>query len=1133
MNVYDGPNTLISSIIGQISGSQNDLSFTSTHPSGALTFRFVSDGSDTFPGWSADITCGIATSDCGVSFYDSGGSGGRYSNDQFLVNTFYPDNPGELVTATFNDFRTENGNDELYIFDGPNRFTTLLGIYSGNTNPPSFTSSDPSGALTFVFISDESTRSRGWDVDITCFNPLSSCGSIFYDDGGPSGNYSNNQNDVTTTFFPDSPGDAVTATFTSFRIRNNGDTLDVYDGPDATYPLLATLLGNLNGALPEFTSSDPSGALTFVFNSNGSGRREGWVANITCSTPPCDLTIIDIPNGASCNPLYNELTVSDNIVFSENFDDLGTPFGWSIINAFRNTQWSVGNTSNAGGDPNEFILAYLRNNRNRDDTWSLTSPSLSINGYTSLQLSYYQFLEDSDFENYPYSIFVETSVDAGAWVTQIAITPNGDVGPNITNIDLSALTGNTLQIRFRMTGMPYGFVAWAIDNILITGDGSTSAAPITWSPITNLYTDSSLTTSYTGGFTDTVYANPSSTQTYTATNTSSGCEDTIIVARDSNTWNGSSSGDANDWNQPGNWSHNAVPTATDCVIIPNISNNPTIYAGNDGNALNLTIEAGAILTQQPNSTLTIVNAINVESSGTYNLQDSASLIQIDDVANTVNGTFTMDRIANIRSNDYVYWSSPVTNFNIENVSPDTPNGFKYQWLPFVNRVPISPAVPLNYGEWERYNTGVMEVGKGYIIKGPTGQPSAPSPFTASFSGNPNNGLITQSILRGNYTDENGYLYRPYAGGAELLVTQDDDNWNLIGNPYPSAINATAFLELPANSNIYGTVYLWTHGTDISAGADDPFYQDYAYNYSDLDYLLYNASGSLIQNGFNGNIGAGQGFFVIMTDLVSPADPNTPNNPMETVTFNNDMRNNTFANNEFFRNSDTSDSDTNKSRIWLDYISANGTTNTTLIAYIDGATNGTDRMFDAIKLQGTGLNLYSLIDTKAYLIQGRQLPFEDTDIVPLGIEITESGIQTIAINAIEGLFDDANNQIFLEDLQSGLIHNLKNAPYTFTSEEGIIDDRFVLRYRNETLGIDDFDAASGIKVFEENEQIIIKSPYEPIGSVEVFDILGRSLFSNKLVNLNGITIATLKPEQRVLFFKIILTDGKQKITKIIF
>jgi hypothetical protein len=1111
MNVYDGPNTTVNSIIGQITGFQTGLSFTSTHPSGALTFLFVSDFSNTFPGWSADITCSVPASDCGISFYDTGGSGGNYSNDQFLFNTFYPDNPGDLVTATVNDFDVEDGYDYLYVIDGTDPFVPPIGVFTGTTIDASFTSTDPSGALTFVFISDFIGTSTGWDIDITCVDPTSSCGTIFYDDGGVSGNYSNGQTNATTTFFPDNLGDVVTATFVSFYTQNN-DILSVYDGPDATYPSLGDYEGT---TIPgPFTSTDASGALTFVFNSTNGNNQDGWAANITCSTPPspCVVVIRDIPNGASCNPLYTELTVSDNSVFSENFDALGTPAGWTIVNGRNNTQWFASSTSNAGGEPNEFVLAWLNGNRNRNDTWSLTSPSININGYTNLELSYYQFLADFDFANYPYSIFVETSIDAGAWVTQTAITPTGDVGPNIPNIDLSALSGNTLEIRFRMTGMPYGFFEWALDNILVTGDGPPSGAQITWSPTTDLYTDSSLTTPYTGGFADTVYANPSSTITYTATDASTSCTYDVDVVIDLKIWDGSAD---DDWMNPSNWSDNTIPTAADCVIIPVTGNDPVIYATDNGNGLNLTIRDGAILTQQSNSTLTIVNTINIENGGTYNMLDSASLIQTDNVANTVDGTFTMERITNIRQNDYVYWSSPVTTFNIENISPGTPNGFKYQWL---------PTVASGYGNWQGFNTGAMDVGKGYIARGPSGHPTTPSPLTAIFDGTPNNGDIVQPIARGTYIGAN-YDHQPYPGGDMLTVTSDDDNWNLIGNPYPSAINATSFLTLPANTNIEGFVYLWTHGTDIGTGNVDSFYEDYTYNYSVADYLTYNSSGTSTPTGFSGNIGSGQGFFVLMNDTATLS---------ETITFENNMRSNAYGNNQFYRNSNTTNEENeNVNRIWLDFITPSEATNTTLVAYVNGATNNADRMFDAIRTKGNGLNIYSLINEKTYIIQGRQLPFIDSDEVPVGVNISEAGIQTIAINTLQGLFHETEQNIYIEDLVSGTIHNLKNSPYSFVSESGTFNDRLILRYTNRSLGIDDFDSLNGIKVFEENEKIVVKSSYEPIESIEVYDLLGRTLYTNPSINLERFTISSLSPNTATLFLKIKLTNGKQKIAKIIF
>ena len=586
-------------------------------------------------------------------------------------------------------------------------------------------------------------------------------------------------------------------------------------------------------------------------------------------------------------------------------------------------------------------------------------------------------------------------------------------------------------------------------------------------------------------------------------------------------WNGTIGN--TDWATASNWIPNDfIPTATDCVIIPDTGGyDPVIDGTTNGLGYNLTIENGATLTQQSNSTLTITNTINVETGGTYNILNSASLIQTDNVANTVDGTFTMQRTTNIRINDYVYWSSPVTTFNVENISPLTPNGFLYEWNPSYDRPDGPPPnpVPNDYGRWE-LASGTMTQGKGYIVRGPTGHTATPSGYTATFNGTINNGNITADVSRGTYT---GF---GYGGPGNTNVTADDDNWNLIGNPYPSAISAIDFLKNTSNELIIeGSVYLWTHGTDIDIGNDDPFYEDYVYNYNVADYIAYNSSGTSSPSGFLGNIGAGQGFFVLMRDNLSAN---------ETITFENNMRSSAYTNNQFYRNQPNSENPSDViHRIWLDYISPSGQTNTTLVAYTDGATNGEDRMFDASTTTGNGLNIYSLIGQDTYLIQGRQVPFDDTDLVPIGINIEEAGSQTIAINTLQGLFDETAQTIYIEDLELGVIHDLRNSPYLFTSEAGIIEDRFILRYTNNALGIDEFDKLNGISVFENDERIVINSSYELIQSIRVFDVLGRNLFSKDAVNNNNFKITTITPQDQALFLKIELVNGQQKIAKIIF
>ena len=59
----------------------------------------------------------------------------------------------------------------------------------------------------------------------------------------------------------------------------------MYDGPNATFPLLGTYTGT---AIPPAVTANIAngGCLTFVFTSDGSGVRAGWDATVTCSPPP-------------------------------------------------------------------------------------------------------------------------------------------------------------------------------------------------------------------------------------------------------------------------------------------------------------------------------------------------------------------------------------------------------------------------------------------------------------------------------------------------------------------------------------------------------------------------------------------------------------------------------------------------------------------------------------------------------------------------------------------------------------------------------------------------------------------------------------------------------------------------------
>ncbi|HRX96166.1 MAG TPA: PKD domain-containing protein [Bacteroidales bacterium] len=116
-----------------------------------------------------NITNGTVTT-CMGNFYDSGGPTGSYSNNETFVETFYPSTSGSMMRFNFSSFSIESGWDYLYIYNGENTSSPLMGTYTGSSSPGTVTASNTSGALTFRFTSDGSVTSSGWIASIECYN---------------------------------------------------------------------------------------------------------------------------------------------------------------------------------------------------------------------------------------------------------------------------------------------------------------------------------------------------------------------------------------------------------------------------------------------------------------------------------------------------------------------------------------------------------------------------------------------------------------------------------------------------------------------------------------------------------------------------------------------------------------------------------------------------------------------------------------------------------------------------------------------------------------------------------------------------------------------------------------------------
>lgn len=579
---------------------------------------------------------------------------------------------------------------------------------------------------------------------------------------------------------------------------------------------------------------------------------------------------------------------------------------------------------------------------------------------------------------------------------------------------------------------------------------------------------------------------------------------TVKIIDTSVTWNGTNWVDINNII--------AIPSLSKTAILS--SNNYTTSSGSF-DACTIQVNPGRALTIASNTFVKIQNEL--ANSGTVTIKDSGSLVQVSDDPSIINtGNITYERnYTGIDLYDYTYWSSPVADQNLLLLSPETKLDKFFSFDAAIN-------------DWQVENPSstTMEVGKGYIIRSKpyTGTGVPPGFFTNTFRGIPNNGVIPVPI---------------YWKTGDALGTS-----NLIGNPYPSAIDAVKFLTTNAGV-IESTIYFWTSATSIENrnligtnpdGTPKAGTGEFAYTTD--DYASFNLTGGIatgnsipgtppteeVSNKPDGTIAAGQAFFATSRTA----------NPTSSATFNNSMRvsnaNAILSNSQFFKTKNTKETTTfEKHRIWLNLTNTQGVFKQTLIGYLTNATNLYDSSFDGISFDANEFaDFYSVNQGKNLVIQGRELPFDENDEVPLGFRTTIDGALTITIDETDGVL--TNQSVFIEDKVTKTIFDLRSGAYTFTTQSGTFNDRFILRYTNKTLeSVDLATLENQVLVSNKNKQIKVNSEVEIIDNVTVYDLLGRQLFKKEKINSNELLIPNLISSQQTLLIKVILQNG-QIVTK---
>ena len=499
------------------------------------------------------------------------------------------------------------------------------------------------------------------------------------------------------------------------------------------------------------------------------------------------------------------------------------------------------------------------------------------------------------------------------------------------------------------------------------------------------------------------------------------------------TWNGSS------------WNNGTPNIATSAIINGNYDS----AINGDFESCDCTINSGTTVNIRANDYMLVQNDLSV--SGILEVRHEGSLVMVeDDGVIASSGTINVHKTSSlVKENDYIYWTSPMSNETIGDGLASSIANRIYEW---------------NTNAWFGMNASdIMEPGKGYIAQGPNSG-TFPQNQSVIFDGVPNTGVVLAPVVLGPAPDLTGY------------------DWNLIGNPYPSALDATKFLDDPLNSSVIGgTIYLWTHNTAAildNGGEADYSRSDYA-TYTSGTGGVAASSGGDTPTGF---IASGQGFFI---EALATSN----------ATLNNSMRANT-NNDQFFKSSVPDKKEEEKDRVWLNLYNTKGAFSQLLVGFIDGATDGIDRSFDGPKLGGNYISFYSVIENENFAIQGKP-PINDEATVQLGLYsyIEQGDSLSIGIDKIEGNL--TNYKIYVNDKLLNIVHDLGIDDYTFVPEpESVYNERFELFLTKieTTLSADEVDSVSNelLVLNQENEIQIKTSNSSTITKLKIYDVLGKTI-----------------------------------------
>ncbi len=501
---------------------------------------------------------------------------------------------------------------------------------------------------------------------------------------------------------------------------------------------------------------------------------------------------------------------------------------------------------------------------------------------------------------------------------------------------------------------------------------------------------------------------------------------------DTTVWNGSGN-----WSEFANWSNGEPRYLMNAVIQSGLA------VVDDGFEVNETIvDPGASMTLANDGQLSLNNRLYLKSDET----GSASFINVHN-----HGQLNAHAESYLSSGQWHYVSPLVQNATAAVFFFEETN----TWIKYYDE---------GANDWVYINdtATLLQVGKGYAVW----LNSSKSAEKAAYDGILNN---------------QNFVY-------PLSFSGSSNGWNLIGNPFPSAIDwDEGDFNLQNNA---GIAYVYDHGS----------------------YLSRNTIGMGTLT--DGVIPAGQGFFIQALDAGA------------SITLNKEAQ--VHNHQDFYKETD---SYFNALDITL---TGNGYKDKTWLGFDQGATAEFDLGMDALRLNGIdeAPKIFSTVGETPLSIN--LLPiFEQADTVFLSVEVPVEGAYTLSFDLTES-FD--NTQIVLTDMETSTVTDLNQTQqYFFDGVPGPAQERFQLVFNRTATQLPEGNARENLpRIYMTKDQICIEWTHEQVGTFFTMDIYGSDgrLLQQNSMTANSRNLVSVKEVVSGLLVVRLTTENLSGVYKLI-